>query len=150
MSLPASSSTPPPHRPPTDRSSAPSWGLTGFRLMVPEPADPVVRMTLHRATGTVELGLTRGAGGQAEALEAAFDAVRATVVARLDLSAGALELSVRLRHNHVAGDIGILVLEWAPGGDARRGGSATDVVRRAPDGFWRYAVPLPLGGPTPS
>lgn len=159
MSLPASSPPPlPSHRAssdPSDPSRAPASGLAGFHLVASEPAGLVARMTLRRANDTVELGLARGAGRRTEVLEAAFDAGSAAVVARIDREAteggrsvaAARELTVRLRHNHVAGDIGVLVLEWAPDGDARSGGTATDVVRRAPDGFWRYAVPIPFAAP---
>jgi hypothetical protein len=42
----------------------------------------------------------------------------------------------------VAGDIGLLVVDWAVG---ELSGTATDVVRRQGDGGWRYVIDNPHG-----
>jgi ketosteroid isomerase-like protein len=67
-----------------------------------------------------------------------------------DLSHG-LPLHAKARHVFVAGDIAEIVLDWWIEGTGREGeqvhvgGHACDVVRRGPDGFWRYLVDNNLG-----
>jgi ketosteroid isomerase-like protein len=62
-----------------------------------------------------------------------------------DLSLG-LPLEAKARHMFVAGDIAQIVLDWSidgtgPDGEhVHLGGSASDVVRRGADGFWRYLI----------
>jgi ketosteroid isomerase-like protein len=57
-----------------------------------------------------------------------------------------LPLEVNVRHVFVAGDIAEIVLDWSidgtgPDGEhVHFGGSASDVVRRGSDGFWRYLI----------
>ena len=72
---------------------------------------------------------------------------RAEIAAELerDLRLG-LPLNARARHVFVAGDIAEIVLDWSidgtgPDGEhVHLGGSASDVVRRGADGFWRYLI----------
>ena len=72
---------------------------------------------------------------------------RAEIAAELerDLRLG-LPLEAKARHVFVSGDIAELVLDWSidgtgPGGEhVHVGGSASDVVRRGADGFWRYLI----------
>ncbi|RZS43815.1 ketosteroid isomerase-like protein [Herbihabitans rhizosphaerae] len=64
------------------------------------------------------------------------DALRA----HLDLGA---PVRVNPRQVHVSGDIALLIVDWAIEGHI--GGTATDVVRRGPDGFWRYVIDNPMG-----
>ncbi|MEV0258789.1 nuclear transport factor 2 family protein [Streptomyces sp. NPDC050732] len=55
-----------------------------------------------------------------------------------------LPIAVRPRHVHVSGDVALLVVDWEIGtGEA--GSTATDVVRRGADGFWRYVIDSPFG-----
>lgn len=69
------------------------------------------------------------------------------IAARLerDLKLG-LPLKAKARHVFVADDIAQIVLDWSiegTGPDGERvhlGGSASDVVRRGADGFWRYLI----------
>ena len=62
-----------------------------------------------------------------------------------DLSLG-LPLQVNARHAFVNGDIAEIVLDWSidgtgPDGEhVHLGGSASDVVHRGADGFWRYII----------
>ena len=62
-----------------------------------------------------------------------------------DLSLG-LPLEAKARHVFVADDIAQIVLDWSidgTGPDGKRvhlGGSASDIVRRGADGFWRYII----------
>lgn len=62
-----------------------------------------------------------------------------------DLSLG-LPLEAKARHVFVAGDIAEIVLDWSidgtgpDGGHVHLGGSASDVLRRGADGFWRYVI----------
>jgi ketosteroid isomerase-like protein len=62
-----------------------------------------------------------------------------------DLKYG-LPLKARTRHVFVAGDIAQIVLDWSIDGTGPDGdhvhveGSASDVVRRGADGFWRYVI----------
>jgi ketosteroid isomerase-like protein len=57
-----------------------------------------------------------------------------------------LPLEVKARHVFVAGDIAEIVLDWSiegtgPDGEqVNFGGSASDVLRRGADGFWRYLI----------
>jgi ketosteroid isomerase-like protein len=57
-----------------------------------------------------------------------------------------LPLEAKTRHVFVAGDIAEIVLDWSidgtgPDGEqVHFGGSASDVVRRGADGFWRYLI----------
>ena len=72
---------------------------------------------------------------------------RAEIAAELerDLSLG-LPLQVNARHAFVNGDIAEIVLDWSidgagPDGEhVHLGGSASDVVHRGSDGFWRYII----------
>lgn len=62
-----------------------------------------------------------------------------------------LPIEATTRHAYVAGDIALLVVDWSIAGTSRQGfpldlrGTATDVVRRGPDGRWRYVVDNPFG-----
>ena len=62
-----------------------------------------------------------------------------------DLRLG-LPLEAKARHVFVAGDIAEIVLDWSidgtglDGEQVHLGGSASDVVRRGADGFWRYVI----------
>ena len=47
-----------------------------------------------------------------------------------------------VRRSYVAGDVGLLVVDWAVG---ELSGTATDVVRREGDGGWRYVIDNPHG-----
>jgi ketosteroid isomerase-like protein len=71
----------------------------------------------------------------------------AEIAARLeqDLRLG-LPLKAEVRHVFVADDIAQIVVDWSidgkgPNGeDVHLGGSASDIVRRGADGFWRYII----------
>lgn len=54
-----------------------------------------------------------------------------------------LPISVRPRRVHVADDIALLIVDWEIKGKVS--GTATDVVRRGADGFWRYVIDSPFG-----
>jgi ketosteroid isomerase-like protein len=62
-----------------------------------------------------------------------------------------LPLKAKARHVFVAGDIAQIVLDWSidgTGPDGKHvhlGGSASDIVRRGADGFWRYVIDNALG-----
>ncbi|TDE22929.1 DUF4440 domain-containing protein, partial [Nonomuraea mesophila] len=62
-----------------------------------------------------------------------------------------LPIEARPRHMYVAGDIALLIVDWSMRGTAKDGseidlsGTATDVVRRGPDGRWRYVIDNPHG-----
>ena len=62
-----------------------------------------------------------------------------------DLRLG-LPLMANVRHVFVAGDIAQIIVDWSidgtgPDGEhVHRGGSASDIVRRGADGFWRYII----------
>ena len=62
-----------------------------------------------------------------------------------DLKLG-LPLMATVRHVFVAGDIAQIIVDWSidgtgPDGEhVSRGGSASDIVRRGADGFWRYII----------
>jgi len=72
---------------------------------------------------------------------------RAEIAARLerDLKLG-LPLKAKARHVFVADDIAQIVLDWSiegtgpDGKHVQLGSSASDVVRRGADGFWRYLI----------
>src|SRR5947207_13459614 len=74
------------------------------------------------------------------------------IAARLkrDLKLGP-PLEEKARHVFVADDIAQIVLDWSmdgtgPDGEhVHLGGSASDVVRRGGDGFWRYLIDNNLG-----
>ena len=69
------------------------------------------------------------------------------IAARLerDISLG-LPLKAQARHVFVGGDTAQIVLDWSidgrgPGGEhVHLEGSASDIVRRGADGFWRYLI----------
>ncbi|GAA4076300.1 YybH family protein [Actinomadura miaoliensis] len=60
-------------------------------------------------------------------------------------------ITVRPRHVYTAGDIALLIVDWAIDGTDREGrpvhveGTASDVARRGADGRWRYVVDNPFG-----
>ncbi|MFI5529619.1 YybH family protein [Kitasatospora sp. NPDC051853] len=60
-------------------------------------------------------------------------------------------ITVRLRHCYVAGELALLIVDWVIVGMGHDGahvhieGTATDVARRGPDGFWRYVIDNPFG-----
>jgi ketosteroid isomerase-like protein len=57
-----------------------------------------------------------------------------------------LPLKANVRHVFVGGDTAQIVLDWSiegkgpDGKDVKLGGAASDIVRRGPDGFWRYII----------
>lgn len=57
-----------------------------------------------------------------------------------------LELKTNVRHLFVAGDTVQIILDWSiegtgpDGKEVHLGGSACDIARRGPDGFWRYLI----------
>ena len=71
----------------------------------------------------------------------------AEIAARLerDLKLG-LPLKAKTRHVFVADDTAQIVLDWSiegtgpDGKQVQLGGSASDVVRRGADGYWRYLI----------
>jgi ketosteroid isomerase-like protein len=62
-----------------------------------------------------------------------------------------LPIEVRPRHVYVNGDLALLIVDWSITGTGTDGtpvhveGTATDVARRGPDGYWRYVIDNPLG-----
>jgi ketosteroid isomerase-like protein len=56
-----------------------------------------------------------------------------------------------IRHAYLAGDVALLVVDWVMRGPdgIRIEGAATDVVRRFPDGDWRYVIDNPFGSAKP-
>ncbi|MFD0423541.1 YybH family protein, partial [Streptomyces parvus] len=73
------------------------------------------------------------------------------IPAHRDFLALRVPIRVTPRHTYVAGDLALLIVDWvvegraAHGGQVRIAGTATDVARRGPDGFWRYVVDNPFG-----
>lgn len=71
----------------------------------------------------------------------------AEIAARLerDIKLG-LPLVAKTRHVFVAGDIAQIIADWSidgtgsDGKDVHLRGSACDIVRRGPDGRWRYII----------
>ncbi|MFJ9109434.1 YybH family protein [Streptomyces sp. NPDC102283] len=65
----------------------------------------------------------------------------------------ALRVPIRVtpRHTYVSGDLALLIVDWVVEGRAAHGdqvritGTATDVARRGPDGYWRYVIDNPFG-----
>jgi ketosteroid isomerase-like protein len=68
----------------------------------------------------------------------------AAIIGR-DIKLG-LELVTNVRHVFVGGDTAQIVVDWSiegkdrDGKDVKLGGSACDIARRGPDGFWRYLI----------
>jgi len=62
-----------------------------------------------------------------------------------DMSLG-LPLKANVRHVFIADDTAQIVVDWSidgkgpDGAHIRLGGSASDIVRRGSDGFWRYII----------
>ncbi|MET9821623.1 MULTISPECIES: YybH family protein [Streptomyces] len=60
-------------------------------------------------------------------------------------------IRVSPRHTYVVGDLALLIVDFVIEGLAAQGhpvrveGTATDVARRGPDGFWRYVIDNPFG-----
>lgn len=60
-------------------------------------------------------------------------------------------MRAQVRHLYTTGDIALSVVDWSMRGTSRRGspldlrGVATDVLRRGPDGRWRYVIDNPFG-----
>jgi ketosteroid isomerase-like protein len=71
---------------------------------------------------------------------------RAEIAAQLrDMNLG-LPVKANVRHVFVGGDTAQIVVDWSidgkgpDGKDVHLGGSASDIVRRGADGFWRYII----------
>ncbi|RSM64629.1 nuclear transport factor 2 family protein [Kibdelosporangium aridum] len=64
--------------------------------------------------------------------------------ANADLQKLGQPITVNPRHVYVCGDIALLLVDWEIPA-AGISGTATDVARRGPDGFWRYVIDNPLG-----
>jgi ketosteroid isomerase-like protein len=68
----------------------------------------------------------------------------AAIIGR-DIKLG-LRLETNVRHVFVAGDTAQIILDWSidgkgpDGKDVHLHGSASDIVRRGADGFWRYII----------
>lgn len=62
-----------------------------------------------------------------------------------DMNLG-LPVKANVRHVFVGGDTAQIVLDWSiegkgpDGRDIHLGGTASDIVRRGADGFWRYII----------
>ncbi|MFI5613087.1 YybH family protein [Amycolatopsis sp. NPDC051903] len=62
-----------------------------------------------------------------------------------------LPMAATARHLFVAGDVVQIVLDWSIDGPGPDGahvhleGTASDIARRGPDGFWRYLIDNPFG-----
>ncbi|GIJ11862.1 hypothetical protein Van01_50760 [Micromonospora andamanensis] len=62
-----------------------------------------------------------------------------------------LPIDIRPRHVYLADDIALLIVDWTIDGQGADGqqvhlaGTATDVARRGPDGYWRYVIDNPFG-----
>ncbi|MGW2106377.1 YybH family protein [Streptomyces sp. NPDC001948] len=60
-------------------------------------------------------------------------------------------IQVTPRHTYVVGDLALLIVDFVIDGLAAHGdhvhieGTATDVARRGPDGYWRYVIDNPFG-----
>jgi ketosteroid isomerase-like protein len=54
----------------------------------------------------------------------------------------ASSITATVRRAYVAGDVGLLVVDWVAG---KAAGTATDVVCRQGDGSWRYVIDNPHG-----
>ncbi|MFI0876378.1 YybH family protein [Streptomyces parvus] len=73
------------------------------------------------------------------------------IPAHRDFLALRVPIRVAPRHTYVSGDLALLIVDWfvegraAHGGQVRIAGTATDVARRGPDGFWRYVIDSPFG-----
>ncbi|SNB88469.1 Ketosteroid isomerase homolog [Streptomyces sp. PgraA7] len=73
------------------------------------------------------------------------------IPAHRDFLALRVPIRVTPRHTYVSGDLALLIVDWvvegraAHGGQVRVAGTATDVARRGPDGFWLYVVDNPFG-----
>ncbi|WP_229706483.1 YybH family protein [Micromonospora sonchi] len=81
--------------------------------------------------------------------QAVTGAARAAANQRfLDLG---LPIDICPRHIYVADDIALLIVDWTIDGQGTDGqhvhleGTATDVARRGPDGYWRYVIDNPFG-----
>ncbi|AFU03917.1 YybH family protein [Nocardia brasiliensis] len=63
----------------------------------------------------------------------------------------ATSMKATLRQAYTAGDIALLLIDWAMDGPPLEGqpvamqGTATDVMRRGADGRWRYLIDNPSG-----
>jgi ketosteroid isomerase-like protein len=68
----------------------------------------------------------------------------AAIIGR-DIKLG-LSLETNVRHVFVAGDVAQIILDWSidgkgpDGKDVHLHGTASDIVRRGADGFWRYII----------
>lgn len=69
-----------------------------------------------------------------------------------DIVALGVPPQTNVRHTLVSGDTALLIVDWESHGTAPDGtrvdfsATATDVVRRCPDGNWRYIIDYPFGG----
>ncbi|BEL04592.1 hypothetical protein Q0Z83_027830 [Actinoplanes sichuanensis] len=60
-------------------------------------------------------------------------------------------MTAESRQLYIAGDIALSIVDWSMRGTARQGhpvdlnGVAADVLRRGPDGQWRYLINNPFG-----
>jgi ketosteroid isomerase-like protein len=73
------------------------------------------------------------------------DHAEIAVIIGRDIKLG-LALNTNVRHLFVADDTVQIILDWSiegkgpDGQDVHLGGSACDIARRGPDGFWRYLI----------
>jgi len=71
--------------------------------------------------------------------------------ANADFLALGLPITVTPRHTYVQDDIALLIVDFVIEGTGPDGapvhieGTATDVARRGPDGYWRYVIDNPFG-----
>jgi ketosteroid isomerase-like protein len=126
------------------------------RHAVPLANDPAGHVAAYLATFT---------GGSGELLDRHYepDAVlvarpglpmtgaTARIAAHNHLLAFGLPMQARTRRVYAAGDLALLIVDWSIAGTSRQGypidlrGTATDVIRRNPDGHWRYVIDNPFG-----
>jgi ketosteroid isomerase-like protein len=71
---------------------------------------------------------------------------RTEIAAQFQRDSLGLPLKANVRHVFVADDTAQIVVDWSIDGkgphgeDVHLGGSASDIVRRGADGFWRYII----------
>ncbi len=70
--------------------------------------------------------------------------------------AAKVPIELAVRHVYRAGEVALAVVDWSMRGTAADGralalsGTATDVLRRSPDGRWAYLIDNPFGGARPA
>jgi ketosteroid isomerase-like protein len=130
-------------------------GMTDANASVHLPDDPADHVAAYLATFTRRSGHLLDHHYEPDAVLVPRPGAPVTgadrIAANAHLLGFGLPMRAQTRRIYTAGDIALLIVDWSVRGDTAHGfpvdlaATATDVLRRGPDGRWRCVIDNPYG-----